>query len=185
MAGILTVQTIQGPTSGANANKVIIPAGQTLDASAGVLTPSAGAVIQTVDMTYDTQLAFSNTSYADTSGFSLSITPTSASSKILIICTVMVAKDDGNTLLLRLNRNGTAIGENPNTSNGTSFLHFWHGGAGSGQRTRQFYDSPATTSTVTYQVQNRVDGGNGYINRHTGNTVYGGQSGITLMEIAQ
>ena len=31
MAGTLVVQTLQGPTSGANANKVIIPSGQTLD----------------------------------------------------------------------------------------------------------------------------------------------------------
>jgi hypothetical protein len=46
MVGTLTVQNLQGPTSGANANKVIIPSGQTLDASGGTLVPSAGAVVQ-------------------------------------------------------------------------------------------------------------------------------------------
>ena len=45
--GTLTVQTLQAPTSGANANKVIIPSGQTLDASNG-LTPPAGHVVQAV-----------------------------------------------------------------------------------------------------------------------------------------
>ena len=38
MASELIVQTIKGPTSGANANKVIIPSGQTLDASAGTVS---------------------------------------------------------------------------------------------------------------------------------------------------
>jgi len=45
MASEITVQTIKGPTSGANANKVIIPSGQTLDASGGTLVPSEGAVV--------------------------------------------------------------------------------------------------------------------------------------------
>jgi len=35
MASELYVETLKGLTSGANANKVIIPSGQTLDASAG------------------------------------------------------------------------------------------------------------------------------------------------------
>ena len=48
MVGTLTVQTIQGPTSGANANKVIIPSGHTLDASGATITPSAGQIVQTV-----------------------------------------------------------------------------------------------------------------------------------------
>ena len=38
MASELIVQTLKGPTTGANANKVIIPSGQTLDASAGTVT---------------------------------------------------------------------------------------------------------------------------------------------------
>ena len=47
MASELTVQTLRGPTSGTNANKVIIPSGQTLDASNGFVAP-AGSVIQSV-----------------------------------------------------------------------------------------------------------------------------------------
>jgi hypothetical protein len=48
MSGTLVVQNIQGPSSGANANKIIIPSGQTLDASAGFVPP-AGSVIQVID----------------------------------------------------------------------------------------------------------------------------------------
>ena len=45
MASELTVQTLRGPTSGANANTILIPSGQVLDASAGFVAP-AGSVIQ-------------------------------------------------------------------------------------------------------------------------------------------
>ena len=46
MASELTVQTLRGPTSGANADTVLIPSGQTLDASAATLTPGVGQVVQ-------------------------------------------------------------------------------------------------------------------------------------------
>ena len=45
MASEIIVQTLKGPSSGANANKVIIPSGQTLDASSGFIPP-AGSVVQ-------------------------------------------------------------------------------------------------------------------------------------------
>ena len=45
MASELTVQTLRGPTSGANADTVLIPSGQTLDASEG-FTPPAGHTVQ-------------------------------------------------------------------------------------------------------------------------------------------
>lgn len=45
MASEIIVNTIKAPTSGANANKVIIPSGVTLDASAGTISPSAGQVV--------------------------------------------------------------------------------------------------------------------------------------------
>ena len=44
MASEIIVNTIKAPTTGANANKVIIPSGVTLDASAGTLiTPASVA----------------------------------------------------------------------------------------------------------------------------------------------
>ena len=46
MASEIEVQTLKGPSGGANANKVLIPSGHTLDASAGTLVPSAGQIVQ-------------------------------------------------------------------------------------------------------------------------------------------
>jgi len=49
MASELIVQTIKGPTSGANANKIIVPSGQTLDASSGaIIHPADGVVKSTI-----------------------------------------------------------------------------------------------------------------------------------------
>ena len=186
MASELIVQTIQGPSSGANANKVLIPSGHTLDVSGGTLVPSAGQVVQTVDVVYNTQWAFTNLTYTDTTGFTASITPTSSSNKILILFSIFLGINAANTTLIRINRNGSPIGENPNLSTGTSFVDMYRNGQSTGLVARQFLDSPATTSTVVYQVQHKVDAAvTGYINRHLTNTVYGGQSNLTLMEIAQ
>jgi len=46
----LQVENLIGQTSGSNANKIIIPSGQTLDASNGFVAP-AGSVIQVVQST--------------------------------------------------------------------------------------------------------------------------------------
>lgn len=47
MASEIEVQTLKGPSGGANANKVLIPSGHTLDARNGFVAP-AGSVIQSV-----------------------------------------------------------------------------------------------------------------------------------------
>ena len=78
--GTLTVQTLQAPTSGANANKVLIPSGHTLDVSAGTLVPSSGQILQykaggmAGSYTTHTSTSFSATN------LKVDITPKSASS---------------------------------------------------------------------------------------------------------
>jgi len=81
MASTITVQNIQGPTTGANANKIIVPSGHTLDASGGTLVPSAGAVVQVADGRTITWTSHSTTSYTDTN-LSVAFTPKYANSKL-------------------------------------------------------------------------------------------------------
>ncbi len=84
MASEIIVNTIKAPTTGANANKVIIPSGVTLDASGGGLTTPSGHIIQVVtDRTSGSAIGTTSTSYVD-SGVGVSITPKFATSKILI-----------------------------------------------------------------------------------------------------
>ena len=82
MASEIIVQTIKAPTSGANANKVIIPSGVTLDASAGTLTPSAGQVIQTVKNRNGTSITNATTSLVNMN-LGISFTPKFSNSEII------------------------------------------------------------------------------------------------------
>ena len=52
----LHVENLKGLSSGGNANKIIIPSGQTLDASNGFVAP-AGHVIQVVHQPLWTELS--------------------------------------------------------------------------------------------------------------------------------
>jgi hypothetical protein len=79
----LQVENLIGPTSGSNANKVIIPSGQTLDASNGFVAPS-GHVIQTIDHQSGDPVNSDSTTYIDTY-VNVSITTTKANSKILYL----------------------------------------------------------------------------------------------------
>ena len=78
--GTLTVQTLQAPTSGANANTILVPSGQTVHA--------AGSVIQVVNGLLPTGVANATASYVDT-GLTATITPKFATSKILVIYNIM------------------------------------------------------------------------------------------------
>lgn len=92
MAGTLQVENLIGPTSGANANKIIIPSGQMLDASAGFVAP-AGSVIQYVHGEYNipqaSQMHTISSQALVASGLVLQITPKYATS-------LLVAEFDAN-----------------------------------------------------------------------------------------
>ena len=79
MASELIVQTLKGPTSGANANKVIVPSGHTLDASGGSILPSADQIIQVKTVTNSNRQTGTVDAYIN----SINLTPKSSSSYIL------------------------------------------------------------------------------------------------------
>ena len=150
----------------------------------------AGNVLQVVSATKTDTFSTTSTSLVDVTGLSVSITPTSATSKILVF---VVASGGGleatNGMNLALLRGATQIslgdasgsrsrgfGGNQQISNA---LH---------TNTSVFLDSPATTSATTYKVQASVNTGTGYINRthNDADNAYTtrGVSSITVMEIA-
>jgi hypothetical protein len=135
----------------------------------------AGSVIQVVSFMYGTQIATTGTSYVD-SGITLSITPSSTSSKILVAVTVggfeLVAAR--NAMYTNLVRGSTQIYQ-PN-----GYVGFPAGSIRVYPATSYSYlDSPATTSATTYKVQFKGEGGSGAVNIN----VNGSDSTITLMEI--
>jgi hypothetical protein len=171
--------SISGLTSGAGIAATAL-SGQVPDANA----PS-GSVIQVVNVTYNTVVTSTSTSYADT-GLTASITPTSASSKILIIVAQPInvfassSKAECATKLLRNSTDLNAQTSNRNANaveaSGASFVQTGH------YYSTSYLDSPATTSSVTYKTQ-------GALQATTGSAMIvwqrdGAMSQITLMEIA-
>jgi hypothetical protein len=116
-------------------------------------TPSGGgggAVVQVVSATYSTTSASSSSTFADT-GLTATITPTSASNKILVFVNQNgCGKVTNNTSIgLRLVRASTTISnigviEADTNSGATNRI---------GSMTTAYLDSPATTSATTYKTQ--------------------------------
>jgi hypothetical protein len=155
----------------------------------------AGSVLQVVSTTKTDSFSSATTgSWLDITGFSVSVTPTSSSNKIMIFGRITGSGTSGTTRLqMRLVRNSTAIsiadadGSRIQASGNELYASEPDAFLGS---TAFFLDSPATTSATTYKVQ--ILNGNGagtvYINRtqndpNAANAVRG-TSSITVMEIA-
>ena len=178
MASELIVQTIQGPSSGVNANKVLIPSGHTLDVSGGTLVPSAGAVVQVVSANFTTDTTYSSSGVVKILG--LDITPTSASSKILVVYNINAiwksgssSTSEANYYLYRDNAVSITHLDGITPYNGAAQ------GNSAGSIAGSFLDSPASTSTKHYSLEISVNAGSVRVNTE------GGTCTITLMEIAQ
>ena len=194
MASGLQVTTIRGVPSGANANQINIPSGQTLYAP--------GHVINTYQATKTDVQAVNNFAMVDVTGLSITLTPKSASSKFLIHYRVPCS---GNyfTTYLNLLRDTTILGANADgagdnrlrvtsvqvsdqtISNSHGIMHV---------HTHAFLDSPATTNQITYKIQHCSRGsGNShtnYINRSVPDRAQGEYdartiSTMVIQEIAQ
>ena len=140
-------------------------------------------VIQVVSTFLGTDFTTTSTSYVDVTGLSVSITPTSASNKVLVLCGAALSAGAGRGYL-QLVRDSTdiAISTGFATSNQTSataasdFMSQYVGIA--------FLDSPATTSATTYKFKLKADGGTtARINSQAGATAHGNVSTITVMEV--
>jgi len=188
MSSILKVDQLKD--SGGNA---IITSDGSGNLTAGTIpakTIGAGAIIQVVNDSDTTNTVVSTQTYTDT-GLSASITPSSTSNKILIIIsqdfqlenttntasiiggfkllrdstTLYTGSDDGNSFGVRTVGNGAAS---------RAFNFVW---------SYQYYDTPSSTSSITYKTQCRT-----YDTNHRfrlNNQINGtSKSFITLMEIA-
>ena len=83
MTSTLQVQNLQGPTSGANTNQVLLGSGQKIIATDQGSVVAPGMVMQVIQNTSNSLVNTSSNNFLNT-GFSVSITPTSSTSKILL-----------------------------------------------------------------------------------------------------
>ena len=141
----------------------------------------AGAILQVVNATYSTTVITGSSTFTDT-GLSASITPSSASSKILItVNQAGCGKISGNTMLfLRLLRGSTSLidFERIAGNNNATTYNFI------GSCSCSYLDSPATTSIITYktQVASQANVSAVYVNSDVAGVA--STSTITLMEVA-
>jgi hypothetical protein len=163
------------PTNTASAFTVTVPAVTgTMLTNATTTGFPAGSVLQVVNAATSTQVSISSASYTDT-GLTATITPTSATSKILV-------------LVSQSGVNGTAAsnGVNVQLLRGASSISVfaiamaYATGDILATASVCYLDSPATTSATTYKTQ---------FARYTGSSAVrtqenGSMSTITLMEIA-
>jgi len=145
-------------------------------------TLSGGKILQVVSTTKADSASTTSTSYVDT-GLSQAITPSSSSSKILVLCDFFGSTTTNTALYLNIVRGSTNIsqGTSGDTENATKTL-FTEGWMFS--NAIHYLDSPSTTSATTYKIQWKVQAGSIMMNRWYGNTYYGATSSLTLMEVA-
>ena len=134
-----------------------------------------GKILQVVQATYSTQATNSTATFADT-GLTASITPSSSSSKVLVMITnnwEKSAASGDNAVYYKLVRASTDIFQ-------TTFMGY----QGSATRlingfSMQYLDNPSTTSSTAYKLQ--------FANFNNGALVYsqvnGATAAIILMEV--
>jgi hypothetical protein len=179
---------IKGTGSGTFDRLGIGSAGQVLTVSGGApawASPAGGGkVLQVVQGTYSTATTIATTTMTDT-GLSLSITPTSATSKILVLVNQLwtverSSYEEGHSM--RILRGATEVYTTASTNTaGYIYVANATGLAAGGVVSLCYLDSPATTSATTYKTQGRVQ-----VTASAGTVYYQTNSGtsvITLMEI--
>jgi hypothetical protein len=146
----------------------------------------AGSVLQVVSGETTTSTSTGSTTFVDATNLNLSITPTSASSKILVLFSINITVERQSTGsmqgFVRILRGATDV---------LSLANFILVQAGQGassyvvnssQNMAMFVDSPNTTSSTNYKAQIKSNTGDNaalvFVNANSG------RSTMTLMEIA-
>jgi len=181
---------------GVGANNTVLTADSAQATGLKWATPASPKILQVVSATKTDTSTTTSQTFVDISGLSLSITPTSATSTILIQwSTTLGAVGNASGANVRLMRGSTAIGigdaagSRPRVTGG-----FYPGDVAAPNNIAtvagMFLDSPATTSATTYKIQfcnangsstvcvNRTDG-----DRNTAGYDPRAISSITVMEV--
>jgi len=160
-----------------------------------------GNILRVVSTTKTDTFSSASTSFTDVTGLSVSITPSSASSKILVFLDLTLSATHNTTgvaIQYRLtggnsanyvgdtggSRTSAIAGLRTLNANAADFNY----GASAIKATGIYLDSPSTTSSTVYQAQIRVNTATGYVNRSgedfNNNEYVRGASSITVMEVA-
>ena len=200
----MSLLAVQGGATGTGTVTLLAPVTNTNrtltlpDATGTVLTNAtttgfpAGSVLQVVSVAKTDVFTTASASLVDITGLSVSITPTSATSKILVLCSLSLNVTNGNYMAQAVLFRGAtriSVGDAAGSRTQSSAYATINGDRGRSPFSVTFLDSPATTSSTTYKFQGLVEsGGTLYINQNASDidNANNGRtaSTITLMEIA-
>ena len=127
----------------------------------------SGSVVQVISTHVTDTFVTSSTSYVDITGMTVSITPSSTSSKILVQVIGQAGNlTSGYMTMVQLTRNGTAIAGGTSVSNRPSaFAMSRPSNVDTAETVGGVYlDSPSSTSAVVYKLQMKVQGAYGTFN---------------------
>ena len=188
------VFTLESPATNTDRTLVLPDEAGTVLTTAGVPSSAmpAGSVLQVVTVNKTDTTSTTSSSFVDVAGMSLSITPLSTASKVLVIAAFQWghSNDDDGHSYLNIVRNSTIVVPTTNisSSSGANIVGNFFG--------RQMltgtivaYDSPASVSALTYKLQWRTTSSTVYLNRSgrdANNANYDGRatSSLTVLEIA-
>ena len=150
-----------------------------------------GKILQIVSTTKTDTTSISSSDFANITGMSVSITPSSTSSKIFLIGYVCVSLTDFQKRVYLKITGGNAANYIGAAGTGIEAANVAvlrvNTNYGQLNSPLQYLDSPNTTSAITYQVQWASEGGaTGYLNRPVTQDSVGANvaSTITAMEVA-
>ena len=172
MTGQINVNKIAARTG----NTITINSGDKISgAASSIIAP--GMVIQTVQFRSTTYQATTSTSFVNYTPTNATITPSSTSSKVLVLSSHNTETYQNNDYDCQgrfvIYRGGSAVSEE------NYIRHYDYGGTGHLGVTNSvinFLDSPSSTSSVSYQL---------YMKKVSGDSTAIISGSITLMEIAQ
>jgi hypothetical protein len=162
------------------ANATVLTADSTTATGLKWAAPASSLqILQIVQATYDVETASTSGTLADT-GLTATITPSSASNKILVLCTqaglgkTATAQND-NAITMQLNRAGSDIAKITGYAayTGTNLE------VNIGNTSISYLDAPATTSATTYKTRFKREGTGGSAKVQIDNSL----SVMTLLEI--
>lgn len=167
----LSVGDLQGLA--VNSNVVTVPTGHKLEVTDSGALIAPGHILQVVQTVKSSSFTTTSATLVDITGLSVSITPTSATSKVLVQVSAALFRTDTNFSRFSVFRGNAATG----TDLGPFGLfkadttpYGWVG--------VNYLDSPATTSSTTYQAALGAVIGGGTAG------LQGERSTITVMEVA-
>ena len=165
--------------SGSGSNLTSLPAGQLTGAlpaiSGANLTGIAAGILQ-VKQVKTTAYVTTGSSFTDITGLSITITPTAATTQMMLIPNISTYHSTGNTqLAIRLDSSNSTIHY--------VMGDFWSPGSGvSGNITGFYLDDHNTTNAITYKVQHKYYSGGGGTNKDWSGNL-NGVSTFTVIEI--